>query len=321
MKKILSLMFVFCAIAFSASAEVTGLPHNWGYDFQLADGELQNTFRQFHHELLIIITLITLFVLGLITYICIRFNAKRNPHPSNITHNTRLEIIWTVLPIIIVVGIMVKSLNVLYYVDKSEKADMTVKITGYQWYWGYEYPDHGVAEYESRIVATKDLKPGQPRLLEVDEPLVVPVGKTIRLLLTADPNGVIHAWGVPALGFKRDTIPGRVNEGWIKVQDAGVYYGECYELCGPDHSQMPIKVVALPEAEFNAWVVSKGGKIPGAAIDEAAPAPAAEQQKLENATGAAAAPAAAQPGQTPAGKAAAVQNAKEHQAVKQEQKK
>jgi cytochrome c oxidase subunit II len=314
MTKILSMMFIFCAIAFNATAaeQAIGLPIDWGYDFQLADGELQNTFRQFHNELLVIITAITLFVLGLIAYICVKFNAKRNPNPSNITHNTRLEIIWTVLPIIIVVGIMVKSLNVLYYVDKSEKADMTVKVTGYQWYWGYEYPDHGIGEYESRMIQTKDLKEGQPRLFEVDEALVVPVGKTIRMLLTADPNGVIHAWGVPALGFKRDTVPGRVSEGWIKVKDAGVYYGNCYELCGPDHSQMPIKVVALPEAEFNAWVASKGGQVPGAAIDEGAPAPAAAAQKLENVAGEAT---------TPAGKAALVQNAKEHQAVPQPQKK
>ena len=288
MKKILSLMFVLCAVAFSANAAelINAQPHNWGYDFQLADGELQNTFRQFHHELLIIISLTTLFVLGLIAYICIRFNAKRNPKPSNVTHNTKLEIIWTVLPIIIVVGIMVKSLNVLYYVDKTEKADLTIKITGYQWYWGYELPDYGIAEFESRIIPTKDLKEGQPRLLEVDEPLVVPVGKTVRLLLTADPNGVIHAWGVPAFGFKRDTIPGRVNEGWIKVKDPGVYYGECYELCGPDHSQMPIKVIAVSDADFQKWVESKGGKMPAApAIDEAAPAPAAEAEKTATAAG------------------------------------
>lgn len=284
MRKLLCLFLALAGLSMPAAAEVVGLPHPWGYDFQLADGELQNTFRQFHTELLIIITLITLFVLGLIAYICFRFSAKRNPIPSKVTHNTKLEIIWTVVPILIVVGIMVKSLNVLYYVDKTQKADLTVKITGYQWYWGYELPDHGVAEFESRIIPTKDLKPGQPKLLEVDEALVLPVGKTVKLLMTADPNGVIHAWGVPALGIKRDTIPGRVSEGWIKIKDPGVYYGECYELCGPDHSQMPIKVIAVSDADFQAWVESKGGKMPApAAIDEAAPAPAAEAEKLEDA--------------------------------------
>ena len=171
---------------------------------------------------------------------------------------------------------MIKSLGVLYYVDKNPKADLTVKVTGYQWYWGYELPDYSVAEFESRMIPTKDLKEGQPKLFEVDEALVLPVGKTVRVLLTADPNGVIHAWGVPALGFKRDTVPGRVNEGWIKIEKEGVYYGNCYELCGPDHSQMPVKVVAVSEAEFQKWVESKGGKMPSAtAIDTAAPAPTA----------------------------------------------
>ena len=298
MKKILSIMFILCASTLPALAQegtsVIGLPHNWGYDFQLADGELQNTFRQFHNELLVIITLITLFVLGLIAYICIKFRASKNKKPSTVTHNTKLEIIWTVLPIIIVVGIMVKSLNVLYYVDKAEKADLTIKVTGYQWYWGYELPDYGVSEFESRLIQNKDLKEGQPRLLEVDEALVLPVGKTVRLLLTGDPNGVIHAWGVPALGFKRDTIPGRVNEGWIKIKDPGIYYGECYELCGPDHSQMPIKVIAVSDAEFQAWVEKKGGKMPAApAIDEAAPKPAAEAEKTASVAGSpAAAPTA-----------------------------
>lgn len=261
MKKILFTFAAFFSMAISATAsEVVGAPTPWGYDLQLAKGELPEIFRQFHTELLILITVITLFVLALILYICIRFSAKRNKTPSNVTHNTKLEIIWTVVPILIVVVIMVRSLNVLYFVDKTEKADLTIKVTGYQWYWGYELPDHGVAEFESRIVPSKDLKPGQPKLLEVDEALVLPVGKTVKVLLTSAPTGVIHAWGIPALGFKRDTVPGRLSEGWLKIEQPGVYYGACYELCGPDHSQMPIKVIGVSQAEFDAWVVSKGGK-------------------------------------------------------------
>ena len=276
-------MFVICAVAFNVNAAelVNAQPQDWGTDLQLVDGDMQNVLRGFHSELMVIITIITLFVLGLIFYICVRYSAKRNPVPGTFTHNTKLEVIWTVLPIIIVVGIMVKSLNVLYYVDKTEKADLTVKITGYQWYWSYQLPDYGIAEYESHIIPTKDLKPGQPRLLEVDEPLVVPAGKTIRLLLTSDPNGVIHSWGVASFGLKRDTIPGHVNEGWIKIKNPGVYYGDCYQLCGPDHSQMPIKVIAVTEPEFEAWVLKKGGKLPTAAIDSSAPAPDAEATKAE----------------------------------------
>lgn len=279
MKKLFLFILAIISVAASAkAAEVIGAPEPWGYDLQLADAELPNTFRQFHNELLVIITAITFFVLAIITYICFRFSAKRNPKPQKFTHNTKLEVIWTVVPIIIVVAIMIRSLGVLYYVDKTEKADLTVKITGYQWYWGYELPDYGVAEYESRLVATKDLKEGQPKLSEVDEALVLPVGKTVKLLLTSDPNGVIHAWGVPALGFKRDTVPGRLNEGWIKLEKAGIYYGACYELCGPDHSQMPIKVIGVTEDEFNAWVISKGGKLPNS---EPAPEAAAQTVELE----------------------------------------
>jgi cytochrome c oxidase subunit 2 len=147
--------------------------------------------------------------------------------------------------------------------DRAEKADITLKVVGYQWYWGYSYPELGVEEFESRMIPTKDLKEGQLKLLEVDEPIYVPVGKTVKVMVTSDPLGVIHAWGIQSLGFKRDAIPGRVNEGWIKVDKEGTYYGQCYELCGVDHAFMPIKLVAVSEKKFNKWVKSKGGKIPG----------------------------------------------------------
>jgi cytochrome c oxidase subunit 2 len=288
MKKVLFALgaFLLTSIAITSTAHAVGAPTPWGWDLQLAHGEFGDRLRGFHTYLMYIITAITVFVLGVIFYIVVKFNRKRNPKPADFTHNTLLEIIWTVVPIIIVIAIMVPSLKLLYFVDKTEKADLTVKVTGYQWYWGYEYPDYGVTEFESRMIPTNKLKAGELRLFEVDEPLVVPVGKTVRVLLTGDPNGVIHAWGVPALGFKRDTIPGRMNEGWFRIEKPGVYYGACYELCGPDHSQMPVKVIGVTEEEFAAWVASKGGKMPTAEVAaapsaEAAPTPATTQTTIK----------------------------------------
>lgn len=253
----------------AGSAEVTkhiAAPHAWGWFFQDDSSELGAKMVDFHNYVFAIITVITIVVIGLMAYIIIKFRARPGRQPSKTTHNTLLEVIWTTIPILIVVAIIIPSVKLLYYVDKTEEADLTLKVTGYQWYWGYELPDYGVAEFESRIIPEKDLKKGDLRLLEVDEPLVLPVGKTVRVLVTGDPNGVIHAWGIASLKFKRDTIPGRVNEGWIKIDEPGIYYGQCYELCGPEHAFMPIKIVAVKEAEFNEWVLSKGGKVPGPAI-------------------------------------------------------
>lgn len=293
MKKFLALLVVFIALstgAFAASApaepanssapaaasaapkaidepgfvtsvtNVIGAPHLWGYNFQPRVNELSHRMYNFNTYLNYIISGIVIIVLSLVVYIGFRFHHKRNPVPSKTTHNTLLEIIWTVIPIIIVIAIVIPSIRLLYYVDRTEKADLTVKIVGYQWYWGYELPDQGIAEFESRVIPEDKLKAGERRLLEVDEPLVLPVGKTIRILVTSDPLGVIHAWGVPALAFKRDSVPGRINEGWLRIEEPGVYYGNCYELCGVDHAFMPIKVIGVSEEEFNRWVVSKGGK-------------------------------------------------------------
>jgi cytochrome c oxidase subunit 2 len=271
MKKLFSLI-AFLALTVPAAAENIVGPHQWGWFFQEGHNALNDRFVNFHNYVFGIVTVITFFVLGLMAYIAIRFKRSRNPNPSKTTHNVLLEIIWTIIPIIIVIAVMVPSLKLLYHMDRAEKPDVTLKVVGYQWYWGYSYPDLGVQEFESRLIAEKDLKEGQKRLLEVDEPLYVPVGKTVKVLVTADPLGVIHAWGIQSLAFKRDAIPGRVNEGWIKVDKEGTYYGDCYELCGVDHAFMPVKVVAVSEEKFNEWVKSKGGKIPGEEVVPEAPA-------------------------------------------------
>ena len=238
--------------------EVVGAPHEWGYNFQDRTTEMSRKVYAFSNYINIIVAGITLVVLSLVVYIAVRFRAKANPVPSKTTHNTLLEIIWTVIPIIIVIAIVIPSIRLLYYVDRTEKADMTVKIVGYQWYWSYELPDQKVAEFESRMIPEDKAEPKR-KLMDVDEPLVLPVGKTVRLLVTADPLGVIHSWGVAGLSFKRDAVPGRISEGWLKLEEPGIYYGQCYELCGVDHAFMPIKVIGVTPEEFDAWVVSKGG--------------------------------------------------------------
>jgi len=246
---------------------VIGAPHNWGWDFQPDVTPLSHHMHVFNTYITYIIAIITLVVLSLITYIIIRFHHKRNPVPSKTAHNTLLEIIWTTIPIIVVIAIVIPSIKLLYYADRTEKADMTLKVVGYQWYWSYELPDQKVKEFESRVIPEDKLLPGQRRLMEVDDPLVLPVGKTVRVLVTADPLGVIHSWGVPGLSFKRDAMPGRINEGWIRIEQPGIYYGECYQLCGVDHAFMPIKIIGVTPEEFDRWVVSKQGT-PGYASNE-----------------------------------------------------
>lgn len=263
MKKFLTIAFLIAITAAlpALASENVHAPHAWGWFFQTDNSELSNRMVDFHNYIFVIISIITIIVIGLMGYIIVKFSAKRGHEPSKTTHNTFIEVVWTVIPIIIVIAIIVPSMKLLFYVDKVEEADLTLKVVGYQWYWGYELPDYGVEEFESRIIPEKDLKEGQLRLLEVDEPLYLPVGKTVKVLVTGDPNGVIHSWGIPALKFKRDTVPGRTNEGWIKIEEEGLYYGQCYELCGPEHAYMPIMIRGVSEAEFEEWVLTKEGKI------------------------------------------------------------
>lgn len=208
--------------------------------------------HDFYLLLQYIIVAIVVFVFVLLVIVTLRFNAKANKTPSKTTHNVPLEILWTIVPVIILMVIAVPSFKVLYKNDRIEKPDMTLKITGYQWYWGYEYPDQGGVAFESRMVADKDIKEGQIRLLSTDNPVVLPIDTNIAILVTA--NDVIHSWAVPAFGIKIDAVPARTNETWFKITKPGVYYGQCSEICGKDHSFMPIEIHAVTKEEFKAWV-------------------------------------------------------------------
>jgi cytochrome c oxidase subunit 2 len=217
----------------------------------------------FHNVILMpLITAISVFVLALLLYVMIRFRRSANPVPSRTTHNTTLEVVWTLVPVLILVAIAVPSIRLLAHQYSPPKADLTVKATGNQWYWTYTYPDHGGFEIVSNGLKDEDAKArGEPRLLAVDERMVVPQGATVKVIVTA--ADVIHSWGVPAFWAKIDAVPGRLNETWFKTDKPGVYYGQCFELCGARHAYMPIAVEVLPPAQFAAWIASKGGTMPG----------------------------------------------------------
>ena len=238
-----------CGAAGSAVAQA---PSDWEVDFQTALSPSMERIVDFNLMVTIIIVIITAFVFGLMAWIVIRYNKKRNPVPSKTTHNTMLEVAWTVVPVIILLVIAVPSFRLLYYTDRVEEADMTLKAIGHQWYWSYEYPDHGDFTFDALILEDDELEEGQPRLLATDEAVVLPVGAKIRLLTTAD--DVIHSWAVPAFGVKMDSVPGRVNETWFQINREGTYYGQCSELCGTLHGFMPIMIEAVSQEEFDAWV-------------------------------------------------------------------
>ncbi len=226
-------------------------PTQWQMGLQPAASPTAAKIVELHDILLVIITLITIFVLGLMMYACVRFRESRNPTPSKTTHHALIEILWTVIPVVILIGIAVPSMKLLYFADRVEDGDMTLKVIGHQWYWEYQYPDHGNFTFDATMVATADLKPGQRRLMDTDNPVVLPTGKKIRLLFAS--ADVIHNWTVSSFGVKIDTTPGRLNETWVQIDKAGTYYGFCSELCGVNHAFMPIMVKAVPPAEFDAW--------------------------------------------------------------------
>jgi cytochrome c oxidase subunit II len=205
----------------------------------------------FHYGLLWVIGLISAFVLALLVIVIVRFNARSNPMPSRTTHNTLIEVLWTVVPVVILFVIAIPSFKLLFLELDVPKPDLTIKATGKQWFWSYSYPDNGNFEFDSLMVADKDLKPGQPRLLTVDNELVVPVNKVVHVLVTG--ADVIHSFTVPSFGIRIDAIPGRMNETWFKATTMGMFYGQCSELCGKDHSFMPIAVHVVSESDFTAW--------------------------------------------------------------------
>jgi len=257
---------------------VIGIPHDWQMGFPDSFTPVQQHVASLHDLLLVIITLISLFVLALLLYVVYRFHASRNPTPSTITHNTVLEIAWTIIPILILVVIAIPSFRLLYYGDKAPDATMTVKVTGHQWYWQYEYPDQGNVSVDSRMLAEADRvkqKPDQPRLLAVDNEMVIPANTVIRIIGTG--ADVMHGWTVWGFGIKKTVIPGRLNEGWIEVPKEGIYFGQCSQICGQDHNYMPIAVKVVSKADFDSWVAEKkkaAGLTPATGLASASTIPA-----------------------------------------------
>lgn len=234
----------------AAFAEL-GQPKPWEVTLQESASPVMDNIHWFHNLLLWIVTAITLFVLALLAIVVVKFNAKANPVPSKTTHNTLIEVAWTIIPVLILVGIAVPSFRLLFLQLDVPKADVTIKATGKQWFWSYAYPDNGKFEFDSLMVQEKDLKPGQPRLLAADNEMVVPVNKVVRIQTTG--ADVIHSFAMPAFGIKIDAIPGRLNETWFKATKEGMFYGQCSELCGKDHAYMPIAIRVVNDQEFAAW--------------------------------------------------------------------
>ena len=230
----------------AAFAEL-GQPAPWEWTLQESGSPVMDNIVWFHNFLFVLITLITLFVLALLVIVVMKFNAKANPVPSRTTHNTLIEVAWTLVPVLILVGISVPSFRLLFLELDVPKADLTIKATGKQWYWSYAYPDNGKFEFDSLMAQDK-----QPRLLGVDNEMVVPVNKVIRVQVTG--ADVIHAFALPAFGVKIDAIPGRLNETWFKATKTGMFYGQCSELCGKDHAFMPIAIRVVEDKDFASWV-------------------------------------------------------------------
>ena len=247
-RRILGFAVVASVIAAAGAAFAgTGQPTPWEYTLQGSASPVMDNIIWFHNFLLWLITAITVFVLVLLIIVAVKFNAKANPVPSKTTHNTLIEVAWTIIPVLILVGIAVPSFRLLFQELDIPKADLTIKATGKQWYWSYAYPDNGKFEFDSLLVADK-----APRLLGVDNEVVVPVNKVIRVQVTG--ADVIHAFAVPSFGIKIDAVPGRLNETWFKATKEGMFYGQCSELCGKDHAFMPIAVRVVNDQEFAAWV-------------------------------------------------------------------
>lgn len=257
----MSLSKYFCGLMATVAATMVGgavalasqaVPWQTGY--QDAATPVMREVQAFNDLLMPLIISVFVFVVALLLYTMYRFSAARNPEPSKTTHNTIVEVVWTVVPIMILIVFTVPSFKLLYFQDRTVDAEMTITAIGHQWYWTYEYPDHDGLTYDAVMIEDEDITEGQSRLLETDNRLVVPVATNIRLLTTAD--DVIHAWGVPAFGIKIDSVPGRVNETWFHVEREGVYYGQCSELCGVRHGFMPITVEVLSKDAFAAWLVA-----------------------------------------------------------------
>ena len=268
LKRLTLVAITLVAILMGCEAALAGLgqPSPWQIGLQQSASPVMDNIIWFHDFLLYIITGIAGFVLVLLVVVMVRFNARANPLPSRTTHNTFIEIAWTLIPIVILMFIAVPSFKLLFLQLNVPAADLTVKATGKQWYWSYSYPDNGQFEFDSLMLKEGERKEGQPRLLAVDNEMVVPVNKTVRVITTG--SDVIHSFAVPSFGIKIDAVPGRINETWFTATREGVYYGQCSELCGKDHAFMPIAVHVVSEQAFSAWVEEAKKKY---ARDEALP--------------------------------------------------
>jgi cytochrome c oxidase subunit 2 len=271
-------LVVFTALALLAGGAEASFPQPWQLGMQASASPVKENIAWLHNLLLVIITVITIFVLVLLVYVMVRFRASAHPKPTRTTHNTLIEIIWTVVPTLILVVIAIPSFKLLYFMDRTFEADMTLKVNGHQWYWSYEYPDQGGLKFESYMIPDADIKPGQKRLLEVDNRVVVPVDTNVRILVGG--TDVMHSWMVSSLGVQIYAVPGRVNETWVKVNKPGVYYGQCNQICGINHAYMPIAVEALSKADFERWVADAKRKFAVAPQDGAVRVAVAGEQPV-----------------------------------------
>ena len=246
-----SLFFIQKLIA----VEPQGIAKDYGIDLQNPVTEVAKDVYSMHAFVTIIMAIITLFVLGLLIWVCYKYSAKKNKNPSKTVHNTLVEILWTAIPVLILIVIAIPSFKLLYKQDVIPEPDLTIKAIGYQWYWGYEYPDNGNFTYEAFMLQSEDeLEEDKPfkRMLTTDTKVVVPVNKIVRMQVTA--ADVLHSWAIPAFGVKTDAVPGRLNETWFKAEKTGIYYGMCSELCGVNHQSMPIEIHVVTQSEFDIWV-------------------------------------------------------------------
>ena len=256
MRKLFASLTVLGAALSGAPAAIAaglGQPVEWQMNLQQAATPVMEFIRDFHNGLLILTTVICLVVAALLIWVCVKYNAKANPVASRTTHNTLVEVIWTVVPIIILIGIAIPSFRLLYLQRDFPAPEMTVKAIGNQWFWSYEYPEHDVS-FDQYLKTKAELKDGEPYLLATDTEVVVPVNKIVRVIVTA--NDVLHSWTIPSFGSKIDAVPGRLNETWFKAEKEGIYYGQCSELCGKDHAYMPISVRVVSEDEYNTWLAT-----------------------------------------------------------------
>lgn len=276
----------------SAANAAVGAPVQGGLDLQPAATGVMRDIHEFHSFMLVIIVAITLFVLALLLWVIVRYNRRANPTPKRFTHNMLVEVIWTVVPVLILVAIAWKSFPLLYEQERiPEEAEITLKVTGNSWFWNLEYPDQGVSIAANLLPEEEARAQGRPYLLAATEPLLVPVDTTVRVLVTS--NDVIHSFAMPAFGVKEDAIQGRVNETWFRVDTPGVYYGQCSELCGVNHAYMPVEIHAVSRAEWEQWVTAQGGTLP--APEAETPATAPVQGPAEGAPATTPAAPAAQP--------------------------